>query len=198
MNVSSVAVLESEGSLSKVSKEDLESRLLLIEAFRSLPKEVITNLRHLLPQAGCLNQCSFCSQSAAPTVWQLTEAALRNLFSAIKTVSLEIAMSHVASGNQTYLTSNALSPEGIFLPSFKMPEFGLVGYGRTNHRPGVIYPYLDNDIASYPFFLQYAKYLKEDLGARVRLSTVGYSRHNQQLQKMHEQINIGYLDSLGV
>lgn len=197
MNISSMAVLESEGSLIGVSKQDLESRLLLIEAFRSLPKEMITNLRHLLPQAGCLNQCSFCSQSAAPTIYQLTEVALRNLFAALKTVSLEVARRHVASGNQSYLTGNALSSEGVFLTNFKMPDFGLVGYGRTGHRPGVIYPYLDNDIASYPFFLQYIKYLKEDLGAKVRLSTVGYSRHNQQLQKMHEQINKDCLGSLG-
>lgn len=192
----SLAALESEGSLSNVSKEDLEFRLSLVEAFRSVPKEAIVNLRHLLPQAGCLNRCSFCSQSASPTVYQLTERALKNLFAAIKTVSLEVASRYITSSKQPYLVGNALSSEGVFLPQFQMPKFGLVGYSRTNHRPGVIFPYLDNDIASYPFLLQYMKYMREDLGVKVRLSTVGYSRRNGQLQEMHKRINENHLETL--
>lgn len=196
MRSDSLAALESESSLSNVSKEDLEFRQSLVEAFRSIPKEAIVNLRHLLPQAGCLNRCSFCSQSASPTVYQLTERALKNLFAAIKTVSLEIASRYMTSAKKPYLVGNTLSTEGVFSSQFRMPEFGLVGYSRTNHRPGVIFPYLDNDIASYPFLLQYMKYMREDLGAKVRLSTVGYSRHDGQLQEMHEGVNENYLETL--
>jgi hypothetical protein len=192
-----IAVLESESGIKNISKDDLESRKMIVEGLQSLPREAIINLRHLLPQAGCLNACSFCSQNAIPKVWQLTEPALRNVFSALKTVGLSIACGYSNSSNQSYLQGDTLSPEGVFLPTYRMPAFGLVGYGRTEHRPGVIYPYFDNDVASYPYFLQYMKYAKEDLGVKVRLSTVGYSRRNTHLQQMHEQINKDHLEDLG-
>ena len=197
MNTNFLAVLESEGSVSNVSAEDLRSRREITDALRTFPKEVITHLRHFQPQAGCLNCCSFCSQGAIPTVWQLTEKALKNVFAALKTVAIEVASRQMTSLTESYLPENILNSGGTFTAGFKMPTFGLVGFGRTNHRPGVIYPYLDNDIASYPYLLQYLKCAKEDLGAKVRLSTVGYSRHNEQLQKMHECINRDCLDVLG-
>ena len=63
-----------------------------------------------------------------------------------------------------------------------------VGMERTNHRPGVIFPYLDNDIFSYPYLYEFIQYLWEDLGTKIRISSVGYSSLNSALQRMHEKI----------
>ncbi|MFJ9195947.1 hypothetical protein [Streptomyces globisporus] len=50
-----------------------------------------------------------------------------------------------------------------------------VSRGRDAHRPGTIFPYLDNDIASYPYLYEYLRWTDELLGCKVRISTVGYS-----------------------
>ncbi len=62
----------------------------------------------------------------------------------------------------------------------------VIGEGRE-HKPGVIFPYLDNDAGSYPHLDRYVKRMGE-LGSRVRIATVGFSRHNQTLQDMHTRI----------
>jgi len=59
---------------------------------------------------------------------------------------------------------------------------------RTSHRPGTLFPYLDNDILSYPYLDEFVQYVWEDLGAKIRISSVGYSSLNSDLQKMHERI----------
>jgi hypothetical protein len=59
---------------------------------------------------------------------------------------------------------------------------------RHAHRPGVLFPYLDNDIAGYRHLEALAGYCADDLCVRLRLSTVGFSRHNQYLAGMHERI----------
>lgn len=64
----------------------------------------------------------------------------------------------------------------------------VVAYDRKNHRPGVLFPYLDNDIASYPYLDEFIQYSFEELGAKVRIASVGYSSNNQVLQEMHENI----------
>ncbi len=51
-----------------------------------------------------------------------------------------------------------------------------------------MFPYLDNDIASYPHLYEYIRMVHTDLGAKVRISTVGYSRHNRLLHQMHSRI----------
>ncbi len=197
MKVNNVAVLVSEGSVNNVLGEDLQLRQFLANAFRALPKELFINLRHLQPQVGCLNSCGFCSQEAIGGVWQLSQRALKNVFSAMKTVALEIASEYMSLSGKPYLPIFSLSDEGVLESGFRMPDSGLVAYGRLAHRPGVIYPYLDNDIASYPHLLDYLKYSRDDLGVKVRLSTVGYSRHNKALQEMHEAINRECLDAIG-
>lgn len=63
-----------------------------------------------------------------------------------------------------------------------------VAAGRTEHRPGVLFPYLDNDIFSYPNLDTFLKETYEQLGTKTRIASVGYSRNNEQLQKMHERI----------
>lgn len=196
MKNDSIALLTLEAP-NNVSDEDLKLRQMLVSSFRILPKELFISLRHLQPQVGCLNVCGFCSQEAIGGVWQLTPVALRNLFSAMKTVALEVAGEYMSAEGRPYMPRFSLSENGLLNAEFRMPNSGLVAYGRISHRPGVIYPYLDNDIASYPYLLEYLKYSKADLGVKVRLSTVGYSRHNKQLQDMHEAINKECLDALG-
>lgn len=61
--------------------------------------------------------------------------------------------------------------------------------GDREHKDGVIFPYLDNDIGSYPYLSDYLVGIRS-LGARTRISTVGWSRHNRSLQDMHEKIAI--------
>ena len=51
-----------------------------------------------------------------------------------------------------------------------------------------MYPYLDTDIGSYAGLYEYVKCMSDDFGLTVRMSTVGYSRHNENLQRMHERI----------
>lgn len=55
------------------------------------------------------------------------------------------------------------------------------------HKDGVIFPYLDNDIGSYPHLVDYLIGMRS-LGGSTRISTVGWSRHNSELQAMHETI----------
>lgn len=66
-----VAALESEGGINTVSVEDQHARLKLVQSLRALPKDALLTMRHFQPQVGCLNRCSFCSQSAGSTLWHL-------------------------------------------------------------------------------------------------------------------------------
>lgn len=56
------------------------------------------------------------------------------------------------------------------------------------HKPGVIFPYLDNDCWSDPNLSNIIQILWQDFWCRTRISTVGYSRHNKFLQQMHKSI----------
>lgn len=56
------------------------------------------------------------------------------------------------------------------------------------HKPGIIFPYLDNDIMSYPYLDSYIFHMGKDLNTKTRLSSIGYSRHNTELQNVHEHI----------
>jgi hypothetical protein len=126
--------------------------------------------------------CSFCSQSAGSDLWQIGRRELKNVFSALKTVLLEVAI------KEGRISPANLERNTEEIRDLEMPEHGLIGYRRLEHKPGVIFPYLDNDIFSYEYLYEYIKYLHEDLGAKVRLTTVGYSRHNSHLNVMHANI----------
>jgi len=143
-----------------ISSEDLASRARLAEQLRHLPDAALTRLQYLQPQIGCFNRCAFCSQSAGRDVWQLTRRGLRNLIAALAAVGRERTRGSVP----------------------------LVGTDWTTHRPGVVFPYLDNDIASYPYLDEYVRLVWENLRARVRISTVGYSSWNSALQSMHLRV----------
>lgn len=68
-SVVQLAALESEGSLQAVSIEDQRRREQLVSQIRALPRDALQTMRHFQTQVGCLNRCSFCSQSAGTTLW---------------------------------------------------------------------------------------------------------------------------------
>jgi len=71
-------------------------------------------------------------------------------------------------------------------------ERGLrIAAGRI-HRPGVLFPYLDNDIASYPHLDILCALARDVLQVKLRISTVGYSRHNAGLAVMHQRVAAHY------
>jgi hypothetical protein len=150
----------------------------LINDLLKLPSDAIVNLRELQAERGCFNQCSFCSVKAGKVVHSLDQNALSNLFAGIKFVGLKIIG-----------LENQLSEDGTFSSNFKMPKGGLASYGQRLKRRGAIYPYVDNNITSYPFIDKYVRYAMEDLGLKTRITTVGNSRLDQELQKANENVN---------
>lgn len=181
-NALPLAVLQSEGTLLCLSMEDQHRRKELVEQLRALPREALQTMRHFQTQVGCLNRCSFCSQSAGTTLWNMSRQDLANIVAALKTVSLEWAR------DDGEVCADPLDTSGVFSPQFVMPKHGLIG-NKRNDRPGVIYCYLDNDPAAYPHLDEMVKWLHEDLGVQVRIATVGYSRRNPKIQAMHERIS---------
>ncbi len=177
-----LAALESEGSLQAVSMEDQQRREQLVKQIRMLPRDALQTMRHFQTQVGCLNRCSFCSQSAGTTLWNMSQKDLANLVAALKTVGLEWAREDNA------VCAEPLSTTGVFSRNFVMPIHGLIGNKRKD-RPGVIYCYLDNDPAAYPHLDDMVRWLHDDLGVKIRIATVGYSRHNSAIQAMHERIS---------
>ncbi|MFE0916038.1 MULTISPECIES: hypothetical protein [unclassified Streptomyces] len=63
-----------------------------------------------------------------------------------------------------------------------------IARGRDAHRPGTIFPYLDNDIMSYPYLDDFLSLAESELSAKVRVSTVGYSAAAPDLRAMHHRI----------
>lgn len=177
-----IAALQSEKSINNVSMYDQIQRQNLVEQLRQIPPEALDNLRHFQAQIGCLNRCSFCSQSAGTTLWNMSREALANFIAALKTVCLEWALKHER------ISCQPLNNEHVFSNAFQMPKFGLLG-ARRNDRPGVIYCYLDNDPSNYPHLDDLIQWLHEDLGVQVRIATVGYSRRNIIMQNMHQKIS---------
>lgn len=181
-NALSIAALQSEGTWLTVATEDRHRRQELVAQLRALPRETLQNMRHFQTQVGCLNRCSFCSQSAGTTLWNMSRRDLANLVAAIKTVGLEWAR------EAGEVCAEPLNGAGVFALEFAMPTHGLIG-NKRNDRPGVIYCYLDNDPAAYPHLDDLVQWLHEDLGVQVRIATVGYSRLNPKIQAMHERIS---------
>ncbi|AIB42913.1 hypothetical protein PD374_17925 [Pseudomonas sp. WCS374] len=184
-----IAALQSEGSIADISVEDLGIRIDLVRELRKLPTDALSNIRHFQTQVGCLNRCGFCSQGAGKTLWNMPRQALANLISALKTVCLEHALS------RCLIAGNPLDGNHVFSNEFVMPALGLLGDQRKD-RPGVIYCYLDNDPAAYPNLDDMIQWLHQDLGVKVRIATVGYSRRNIMIQQMHERISENLLDAI--
>lgn len=148
-----------------INEQDYNERKQLIEAFKKMPEEFFSKLRHFQPQIGCLNACSICSKHASMNVSEWTKERIRNVIAAIK-----------------YST-----------PRKELP---LIVWDRNNHRSGVIFSYLDNDIGFYEnldFFISLAY---RELGVKTRISTVGFSRFNKKLNNIHKRIS-NNVESLG-
>lgn len=146
---------------------EYKEREKLFREFLELPDEFIYELRHFQPQIGCLNACKICSKKAEGRVACWNEKRIRNVVAALKYRALE--------------TNN------------KIP---LIASGRKTHRPGIIFPYLDNDVASYMYLDRFIELLHRELGVKTRISTVGYSRHNKELDEVHKKVNV-YSEGLG-
>jgi 8-oxo-dGTP pyrophosphatase MutT (NUDIX family) len=125
-----------------------------------LPDEAFTDLQYLQTQVGCPNICAMCSQGASKTITAMTRKGLHDLLDAMKTVI-----------DQRF-------PSG----------FPVLGRGREEHKPGVIFPYLDTDVGSDRNLFDLIKQLHTRFGSKMRIASVGYSRHNAELQAMHERI----------
>ncbi|MBP5678984.1 MAG: hypothetical protein J6X28_04075 [Bacilli bacterium] len=143
----------------EISEEDLAIRKQLYAEFMDLPENFVSKMRHLQPQVGCFNNCSFCSKFSVCKSEYWGESSLRNVICALK-----------------YTAKNYTNDDL------------LLAWDRREHRIGVIFPYLNNDIAAYPYLDQYISLCYRELGARTRISTVGFSRHNHELNEMHKRI----------
>ena len=143
----------------EISQEDYEIRKQLYTEFMNLPENFVSKMRHLQPQVGCFNKCSFCSKLSVckSEYWSLQ--SLKNIVSALK------------------YTSRNYTKDDV-----------LLAWDRREHRIGVIFPYLNNDIAAYPHLDHFISLCYRELGVRTRISTVGYSRHNKELNEVHKRI----------
>ncbi|WP_369427436.1 hypothetical protein [Providencia sp. PROV236] len=159
-----------------ISTDSVNVRTYLYNEFRTLPRKVFARLRHFQPQSGCFNKCNFCSQGASSRIIEFSLENLRNIIAVLKAVSLE----------QTYSPNQIASiidfNTGHFIDPKIIHTSPLIAYGRED-RHGVIYCYLDNDPAIYPHIDTFAQLVYENLGAKTRIATVGYSRHNQAIRQ---------------
>lgn len=149
-----------------MSINELE-RINLINAFEKMPVEFFSRMRHLQPQIGCLNCCSICSKFASKNSEYWTKNQIDNVVYALKTVGMKYKKT---------------------LP--------LLVWNREEYRPGVIFSYLDNDIGSYPYLDYYLEKMYYELGVKTRISTIGFSRHNEKLNEVHKKINENLLETL--
>lgn len=143
----------------EISLKDLEIRKRLYEEFMELPITFVSKMRHLQPQVGCFNNCGFCSKFSVCKSEYWKLSSLRNIISALK-----------------YTAKNYTNDDL------------LLAWDRKEHRVGVVFPYLNNDIAGYPYLEEYLDLCYKELGVRTRISTVGFSRHNKVLNDMHKRI----------
>ena len=152
----------------EISEQDYLERKHLIAVFNNMPEDFFSKLRHLQPQVGCLNACKICSKFADSKVEFWTEARLRNIIAALK----------------------YSSPQ-------KDTSMSIITYDRKEHRNSVVFPYLDNDVGNYPYLDKFINLLKRELGVTTRISSVSFSRHNEELNKMHQRISQNESKGLG-
>ena len=146
----------------------LKERKMLIEEFSKLPVEFFSRMRHLQPQIGCLNCCSICSKFASKNSEYWNKEQIDNVVYALKEVASKYRE------NSPFLV-----------------------WDRAEYRPGIIFSYLDNDIGTYPYLDYYVEKLYNVLGVKTRISTIGFSRYNEELNLIHKRINDNLLDTLG-
>lgn len=161
---------------SELSAQTVLTRMSLLEQFRDLDPVVFKRLRHFQPQSGCFNKCTFCSQGASSRIVEFTKDNLNDLIAVIKAVTIENAI------KEGLISSSAITLDGYLSKDFVMPHNGLIANERTD-RAGVVYLYLDNDPALYVHLSYVAKILFDNLGVKSRIATVGYSRHNEEIDR---------------
>ena len=142
-----------------ISKQDLNERIKIYNIFSQMPEDFFSKLRHFQPQIGCLNCCSFCSKCSSPIIEYWNERRIRNVIAAIKY------------GSKKYRNNEPL-----------------IVWDRKEHRNEVIFSYSDNDIGNYEYLDKFIKLSYDELGVKTRISTVGYSRFNEKLNKVHSII----------
>ncbi|MCX8074274.1 MAG: hypothetical protein N2749_01645 [Clostridia bacterium] len=150
-----------------ISEEDYNERRKIAAELESLPDSFFSKVRHFQPQIGCLNSCKICSKLAGTKTEYWTEKRQRNVIAAIKYETLK-----------------------------RNFEFPLIVWDRNEHRNGVIFSYLDNDIGNYFYLDKFLALVYNELGVKTRISTVGYSRYNKELNDMHKKINNTLIDTL--
>lgn len=139
-----------------ISTKDFIERQKIYNVFDQMPEEFFSKLRHFQPQIGCLNACSFCSKSSTPMIEYWNEFRIRNVISALKLCAKKYK------NEKPYIVWN-----------------------RNEHRNEVVFSYSDNDIGNYKYLDKFVKISYDELGVKTRISTVGYSRYNKNLNKMH-------------
>ena len=142
-----------------ISNEDYLIRKKLYDSFLELPVDFFSKMRHFQPQIGCFNNCSFCSKFSVCKSEYWNTKSIRNIIAAIK-----------------YAAKNYTNDDI------------LLAWDRQEHRVGVNFPYLDNDIGGYIYLDKFTELCYKELGIRTRISTVGYSKHNKKLNDMHNKI----------
>ena len=142
-----------------ISEIDYNERKEIYNVFSTMPEDFFSKLRHFQPQIGCLNCCSFCSKCSVPVIEYWNEERIRNVIAALK-----------------YSSKKYRETEPLIV------------YDRHEHRNQVIFSYSDNDIGNYKYLDKFIELSYKELGVRTRISTVGYSRHNKELNKMHKKI----------
>lgn len=143
-------------------------RKMLIEEFSKFPVEFFSRMRHFQPQIGCLNCCSICSKFASKNSDYWGKEQIDNVVYALKEVA-----------------------------SRYRDNFPYLVWDRAEYRPGIVFSYLDNDIGTYPYLDYYLEKTYNILGVKTRISTIGFSRFNDQLNEVHKKINDNLLDTLG-
>lgn len=108
--------------------EDYEERKILIAELEKMPMEMFAKMRHFQPQIGCLNACRICSKFAKVNVSGWGEKRIRNIVAAIK-----------------YVVTKYRNREPYIV------------WDREEHRSGVIFSYLDNDIGNYIYLYEFIK-----------------------------------------
>lgn len=165
-----------------LSQRAISRRLELLKSLRELPPETFTRLRHLQPQSGCFNKCSFCSQGSVARVVEFSIDALRDIIAAIKAVAIE---NGIRSGR---FSPDILTSTGELSAAFSVQNNALISHSRDN-RAAVIYCYLDNDPALYEHLDEYVDLVYQNLGVKTRIATVGYSRHNHMIRNAFKRLS---------
>jgi hypothetical protein len=146
------------GESTEDTVETLRRRAHLRDQLRDMPDDVFSRLQYLQPQVGCFNRCLFCSQHAGTDIWQFTRRGLTDFLVAFASVAAE-----------------------------RVGTRGRIARDRP-HKPGELFPYVDNDIGSYAHLDHYIDQVDRLLGCKTRLTTVGFSAGAAPLVAMHRRI----------